>query len=59
VVDRLDAEGRLEVTLERTVEGLHAGEYLYVRVIQEDGGAAWSSPVFFASEASPANGGTR
>jgi hypothetical protein len=46
VVDRLDVEGRLEVALERPVEGLRAGEYVYVRVVQEDGGAAWSSPVF-------------
>jgi len=52
VVDGLDAEGRLELALERTVEDLGAGEYVYVRVIQEDGGAAWSSPIFFASKAS-------
>jgi hypothetical protein len=51
VVDGLDAEGRLEVALERPVEGLRAGEYVYVRVIQQGGGAAWSSPVFFAAEA--------
>ena len=51
VVDGLDAEGRLELALERKVEGLVAGEYVYVRVIQEDGGAAWSSPIFFAGEA--------
>ena len=25
---------------------LAAGEYLYVRIVQEDGGAAWSSPFF-------------
>ncbi len=51
VVDGLDAEGRLEVALERPVEGLRAGEYVYIRVIQEDGGAAWSSPIFFESPA--------
>ena len=28
----------------RTLRALDAGEYLYVRVIQVDGGAAWSSP---------------
>jgi hypothetical protein len=30
-----------------TVRDLEAGEYLYVRVVQTDGGAAWSSPFFF------------
>jgi hypothetical protein len=54
VVDGLDAEGRLEVALERPVEGLRAGEYVYIRVIQQDGGAAWSSPIFFTGEALPA-----
>jgi hypothetical protein len=52
VVDALDVEGRLDVVLELPVEGLRAGEYVYVRVVQEDGGAAWSSPVFV--EAAPA-----
>ena len=28
---------------------LRAGEYIYVRVTQVDGGAAWSSPVFVRS----------
>jgi len=28
------------------VEDLKAGEYLYLRVVQTDGGAAWSSPFF-------------
>jgi hypothetical protein len=46
VVDGIDVEGRLEVALERPVEGLRAGEYVYVRVVQEDDGAAWSSPIF-------------
>jgi len=59
VVDGLDVDGRLEVALERPVSGLRAGEYVYVRVIQGDGGAAWSSPVFFATEAPAAGGGGR
>ena len=45
-IDGLDLEGRLEVTLMREVEDLAPGEYLYVRVMQRDGGAAWSSPFF-------------
>ncbi len=28
------------------LEDLRAGEYVYVRVLQRDGGAAWSSPIF-------------
>jgi hypothetical protein len=55
VVDGIDAEGRLEIALERPVEGLRAGEYVYVRVIQADGGAAWSSPVFFDPPAPASN----
>jgi hypothetical protein len=47
VVDGASAEGLLEVVLQRPVEGLRAGEYLYVRAVQQDGGAAWSSPIFF------------
>jgi hypothetical protein len=46
IVESFEAEGRLEVGIERPVEELRAGEYLYVRAIQEDGGAAWSSPFF-------------
>jgi hypothetical protein len=46
IVDRFPAEGLLEVILQRSVEELRAGEYLYVRVVQQDGGAAWSSPIF-------------
>jgi len=50
VVDGLLLEGRLEATLQREVAGLHAGEYVYVRVVQQDGGLAWSSPIFVGSE---------
>ena len=32
--------------LEHELSGLTAGEFVYVRVIQEDGQAAWSSPFF-------------
>ncbi len=54
VVDGMDVEGRLEVALERPVEGLRPGDYVYVRVVQEDGGAAWSSPVFLEAAATDA-----
>jgi hypothetical protein len=48
VVDRRPGEGRDEL-VERFVfqpDELAAGEYLYVRVVQSDGGLAWSSPIF-------------
>ena len=32
--------------LDRTIPGLAPGEFHYVRILQEDGGAAWSSPIF-------------
>ena len=54
VIDGLDLEGQLEVALHREVEGLTAGEYVYVRVVQRDGGAAWSSPIFAEAQRAPA-----
>ena len=46
VVDSIPVDGLLEVTLQRPVENLTSGEYIYVRAVQEDMGAAWSSPIF-------------
>jgi len=37
-----DASGALLATL----EPLRSGEYVYARVVQRDGGLAWSSPIF-------------
>ena len=42
----LPGEGRLEWSHQREIPRLAPGEFHYVRVIQEDGGAAWSSPIF-------------
>jgi len=39
-------EGKREVSLRWVAPPLRAGEYLYVRAVQDDGGAAWSSPFF-------------
>jgi hypothetical protein len=41
-----DLEGRDAATLGHPLSGLAPGEYVYVRVVQRDGGAAWSSPFF-------------
>jgi hypothetical protein len=38
--------GSTEMRLGEPVTGLTAGDYLYVRAVQQDGGAAWSSPFF-------------
>ena len=46
VVDGLALEGQLEVAVQREIEDLQPGEYVYARVVQQDGGAAWSSPIF-------------
>jgi hypothetical protein len=50
VADSLDLEGREEAMLEKPLAGLRDGDWVYVRVVQRDGGAAWSSPVFFGAE---------
>jgi hypothetical protein len=39
-------EGRRDVQLGAQLAGLEPGEWVYVRVVQTDGHAAWSSPVF-------------
>lgn len=39
--------GERECSLTVPLPGFQAGGYLYLRVVQEDGGAAWTSPFFF------------
>ena len=39
-------EGRRRIGLSVPVPDLRAGEYLYVRAVQTDGGSAWSSPFY-------------
>ena len=46
VVTSLPGAGRREWGEGLTLDGLVSGEYVYIRVVQEDGGVAWSSPVF-------------
>jgi hypothetical protein len=43
-------EGERDLAGQRTIPQLAAGEYLYLRVVQEDGGAAWSSPFYGDAE---------
>ncbi len=42
----LAGSGTLSLDLERRIPRLQAGEFHYVRILQEDGGVAWSSPIF-------------
>ena len=45
-----DGSRRLELT--RKIPALSPGEVHYVRVLQANGGMAWSSPIFVDSKAS-------
>jgi hypothetical protein len=49
VVTRTPVDGRAAAG-SYEVPPLPPGSFLYVRVLQEDGGAAWSSPYFFEAE---------
>jgi hypothetical protein len=44
--DTAKLAGELEVMLDREVTDLAPGEYVYVRAVQGDEGAVWSSPIF-------------
>jgi hypothetical protein len=46
IVETIDCERRRELRIERTVRDLASGDWLYVRIVQIDDGAAWSSPFF-------------
>jgi hypothetical protein len=43
---KIPVDGQTEWNLERAIPALQPGEYHYVRVVTEDEGAAWSSPIF-------------
>jgi hypothetical protein len=46
-VRSIPAEGQLELAVQVKLDDLHSGDFVYVRAVQEDQGAAWSSPIFF------------
>ncbi len=52
VVERLEVEGR-SASYEWTLPAGAPERWLYVRVLQRDGGAAWSSPFFPSSRVNP------
>jgi hypothetical protein len=47
VIARNEAEAERSLGIELELPEVAAGSWLYVRVLQSDGGAAWSSPFFF------------
>jgi hypothetical protein len=47
IVGATPGEGQRSLAFESSAPELAAGSWLYVRVRQRDGGAAWSSPFFF------------
>lgn len=49
--DGHDETGELDVSLAREIPRLMPGEYHYVRVVQRDGHAAWSSPIYASRRA--------
>jgi hypothetical protein len=49
VVSVVPGSGQRELSGTLPLGTLRAGEYVYVRVVQENGGAAWSSPVYVTS----------
>jgi hypothetical protein len=46
VVASTEGDNRLDATWTVEIPHLDAGEYVYTRVVQRDGGLAWSSPIF-------------
>ena len=50
MIERIRAnEKQTELRFNKNLEGLKAGEYVYLRVVQRDGGLAWSSPIYLQS----------
>jgi hypothetical protein len=49
VVASFAGDGRSAFRVGWPIAASGRGDYLYVRVVQEDGGAAWSSPYFFGA----------
>jgi hypothetical protein len=47
VVSRHPGEGKRSLAVESALPAFATGDWFYVRVVQSDDGAAWSSPFFF------------
>lgn len=53
VVAVVSGDRRRELSSTVPLEGLRDGEYAYIRVVQEDGGVAWASPIFVGRPSLP------
>jgi hypothetical protein len=51
LVRAVPGSGRREISETLSLPPLRDREYVYIRVVQEDGGAAWSSPVYVRASA--------
>jgi len=47
VVHSIPGEARARIGFTEELRDLRPGETVYLRAVQSDGGAAWSSPFFF------------
>jgi len=56
VARSIPGDGRRELDLELDAEHLAPGDFLYLRVVQVGGGAAWSSPFFVTDAEAPVEG---
>ncbi len=45
-IERVPCHGELDAYYETSLPGLKPGDFVYVRVLQNDGGLAWSSPFY-------------
>jgi hypothetical protein len=52
IVSVVSVSGRRELSETLRIPSLRSGDYVYLRVVQENGGAAWSSPVYVTSPGS-------
>ena len=52
-VATLEHDGGLSHQVERRIPRLAEGEFHYVRILQSDGGLAWSSPIFAEAQTAP------
>ncbi|HJM39929.1 MAG TPA: CehA/McbA family metallohydrolase [Planctomycetota bacterium] len=46
LAQRVDGKGKSLFFFDLQVPAMNAGDFVYLRVLQKDGGAAWSSPIF-------------
>ena len=49
ILTALPGDEKEYLLAERSLDEFSDGDYLYLRILQSDGGAAWSSPFFFES----------